>query len=73
MESMSKLTAGRFYKKKTSDLKKTFSIITRELRNQYHLGYYPETTSNAGTLHEIKVKVAKKKVAVRSRGTYRVK
>ncbi len=73
LKQMSTLTAGRFYKNKISDLRKTFVTITSELRNQYRLGYYPDTTSISGSVHRIKVKVDREKIAVRARSTYRTK
>jgi len=73
LKAMSKLTAGRFFKKKVSDLKRTFGLITSELRNQYRLGYYPDKVSSSGMSHKIRVKVAKKKTSVRARTTYRSK
>lgn len=73
LKTMSKLTAGRFFKGKVSKLRNHFISITNELRNQYRLGYYPEGKSASGTVHKIRVKVTKKKSAVRARSTYRVK
>ena len=73
LKAMSQITAGRFFSKKVSGLKKTFRLITSELRNQYRLGYYPKNISTTGTTHKIKVRVARKRISVRSRTTYRAK
>ena len=71
LSAMSELTAGRFYRKEVTDLKKTFALIADELRKQYRLGYYPAPADDSQAVHEIKVQVALPDVAVRSRRTYR--
>lgn len=73
LEKMSKLTAGRFYKKEVKNLRETFSLIADELRKQYRIGFYPAETSSANSVHEIKVKVDRKNVAVNARSSYRRK
>ena len=71
---MSDVTAGRFYSREVTDLKKTFKLIADEMRQQYRLGYYPpQNPTTKGTLHKIKVKVAHQDMVVRSRTTYRSK
>lgn len=67
-------TAGRFYNRDVTDLKKTFKLIAEELREQYRLGYYPpQSSAPKGQLHKVKVKVAHQEIVVRSRTTYRSK
>jgi VWFA-related protein len=73
LTAMAELTAGRFYRKEVTDLKKTFGLIVEELRRQYRLGYYPSTTGETGQVHQLKVQVTRPDVAVRSRRTYRAK
>ena len=68
---LSEVSAGRFYNSETADLKQTFSLIADELRNQYRLGFYPDTLARDGSLHRLKVKVDKPEVAVRARSHYR--
>jgi VWFA-related protein len=71
---MSEATAGRFYSREVTDLKKTFKLIADEMRQQYRLGYYPpQNTATKGRLHKIKVRVAHQDMIVRSRTTYRSK
>jgi len=71
LQKMSDSTAGRFYEKEVTDLKKTFEIIADELRKQYRLGFYPDELDKNADVHQLKVKVSLSDVAVRSRGTYR--
>ena len=71
LSSLSEATAGRFYQSKVSDLKKTFSEIADELRNQYELGFYPDSAMVDRNPHALKVSVARQDVAVRARRTYR--
>ncbi len=71
LQRMSDSTAGRFYEKEVTDLKKTFELIADELRKQYRLGFYPDELDKNADVHQLKVKVSLSDVAVRSRGTYR--
>jgi len=68
---LSEVSAGRFYQSQTTDLKKTFVLIAEELRNQYRLGFYPDSLARDGSLHLLKVKVDKPDIAVRARTQYR--
>lgn len=71
LEEMSEISAGRFYQREVTDLKATFASIAEELRRQYRLGFYPPDTDSGATVHNIRVKVARDDIAVRSRKTYR--
>lgn len=74
LTQMSKATAGRFYNRDVTDLKKTFQLIADELRKQYRLGYYPpQDAASDGALHRIRVKVARQDTIIRARTTYRSK
>lgn len=71
LEELSDVSAGRFYRSNLTDLKKTFSLIGDELRHQYRLGFYPEDGKAPGSLHTIKVEVARPEIVVRARKYYR--
>jgi len=63
-------TGGRFYF--ADDLKRlreVFTIIARELREQYSLGYYPKSVGHDAD-RQIKVKVSVPNLAVRARRGY---
>jgi len=71
-------TGGRIYQvasgpglnqaKNPPGLAQAFTEISAELQQQYSLGYYPKDKAN--DLHQIKVRVAKPGVVVRSRTSY---
>lgn len=71
LAKLSEVSAGRFYQSKKTDLQKTFDLIAQELRNQYRLGFVPDSLARDGSVHAVKVKVDKPELAVRSRTQYR--
>lgn len=71
LAKLSEISAGRFYRSQTTDLKKTFVMIAEELRNQYRLGFVPDNLARDGSLHSLRVKVDKPDIAVRARPQYR--
>ncbi|MBK7708961.1 MAG: VWA domain-containing protein [Acidobacteria bacterium] len=73
LEKMSQLTAGRFYEKKDNDLNEMFLAIADELRRQYRLGFYPDETADKTVARQIKVRVNRSDVSVRSRTSFRLK
>jgi Ca-activated chloride channel family protein len=57
-----------------NNTKKVFSEITKELQNQYQLGFYPdEAEKSEAALHDIKVEVSRPNVKVRARHSYLTK
>jgi VWFA-related protein len=73
LTTLSAATGGRFYRSKVTDLRQTFALVADELRYQYRLGFYPDKTTQDGSLHSLKVKVDRPDVAIRSRYQYRTK
>jgi VWFA-related protein len=71
LQNLSDTTAGRFYQSKSSEFKDTFSMIVDELRHQYRLGFYPPEEGTDAAEHDLRVKVSRQDVAVRSRASYR--
>ena len=64
-------TGGRLYTANDrTQLSNAFSKIAEELRHQYSLGYYPQTTLQSGERREIRVRVDQPNVAVRARDSY---
>ena len=64
-------TGGQLYEANDrTQLSDAFSRIAEELRHQYSLGYYPQTTPQSGERREIKVKVDRPELAVRARDSY---
>jgi hypothetical protein len=66
------LTGGQVYEanKDLSYLRDAFDQIAAELSRQYSIGYYPLKKGKTGERHEIKVKVDRPDVALRTRGSY---
>ncbi|NNE99973.1 MAG: VWA domain-containing protein [Pyrinomonadaceae bacterium] len=74
LDQMAQRTGGRVYEANNpSTLARAFSKIASELREFYSLGYYPSEEKAAGKRRRIKVKVNRKKVAVKARDSYVVK
>ena len=73
LEKLASNTGGRFYEADNrGGLGRAFDQISQELRRQYTIGYYPETTGNTGDRRAIQVKVNREKVSVRARDGYTV-
>ena len=64
------VSAGRFYSSKVDDLKKTFNLVAEELRHQYRLGFYPDTSKVDGHRHTLRVEVVAPDAIVRARRSY---
>ena len=60
-------TAGRFYEKEAAKLKEAFQSIAADLRNQYLIGFYPQTGETGKSLGHIRVAVDKQGFAVRAK------
>jgi VWFA-related protein len=71
LQELSTISAGRYFDSEIAKLKETFGQIVEELRHQYRLGFYPGDHV-PGSIHGLKVEVARPDVIVRSRRSYRV-
>jgi Ca-activated chloride channel homolog len=64
-------TGGQLYAANDrKQLSEAFSKIAEQLRHQYSLGYYPQTTPQGGERRQIRVHVDQPDVAVRARDSY---
>ena len=71
LQQVATKTGGRLYEaNERTQLNDAFLKIAEELRHQYSLGYYPDTPPQSGERREIKVRVDRANVAVRSRDGY---
>jgi len=72
LHELADLTGGRVYeaRKDLSYLRDAFSHIADELGRQYSIGYYPKRKGEPGERRQIKVRVSRPDVAVRSRDKY---
>jgi VWFA-related protein len=62
--------ARRYRAESTRNLEESFQLIAEELRRQYSLGYYPETVAQTGQRRQIKVRVNRPNLIVKSRDSY---
>lgn len=67
LEIMAQETAGRFYEKDAANLKEAFQSIAEELKNQYLLGFYPNSTAKENLANEIKIEVDRKNFLVQTK------
>jgi len=71
LHQLAEKSGGRLYQANNrTQLSDAFSKIAEELRHQYSLGYYPQTTLQTGERRQIKVHVDQPDVAVRARDSY---
>jgi VWFA-related protein len=71
LEKLADLSAGRFYRGNAGELDVVFKQISDELRAQYLLGFYPDTSKLDGSTHTLVVSVSVPDAVVRSRLSYR--
>jgi len=71
LTQISELSAGRIYTSQVGELARAFSQIAGELRAQYLLGFYPDSSKLDGSLHSLEVSVRVPNAAIRSRRSYR--
>ncbi len=69
LENLIKFTGGRNYKAQDKDTKRIFQSITKELQNQYYLGFYADKDEYNG-LHDVRVEVTRQNVKVKTRQSY---
>lgn len=71
LQQLSHKTGGRYFKAGDINLiKQSFAGVAEELRRQYRIGYYAKELDRKGHLRKIVVKVNRKNVAIRARGSY---
>jgi len=71
LDELARNTGGRMFEaNRTNNLDAAFSGIAEELRRQYALGYYPENVGQKGDVKQIRVRVQRPNLAVRSKTSY---
>ena len=65
-------TGGRVFRPESTPggLTAAFEGIAEELRRQYNIGYYPQSEGTTGERRQIKVRVNRPKLVIRSRDSY---
>jgi Ca-activated chloride channel homolog len=72
VSNLADLTGGKITvaNSEAAGLTRAFESIAEELRRQYYIGYYPKKDGESGERREIKVRVNRPNLAVRSRDSY---
>ncbi len=71
LQQLSHKTGGRYFKAgDINSIKQSFAGVAEELRRQYRIGYYAKELDRKGHQRKIVVKVNRKNVAIRARGSY---
>lgn len=71
LEDLARYSGGRTYEASTTvNLDAAFAGIAEELRRQYSLGYYPEIIGQKGERKQIRVRVMRPNLVVRTRSSY---
>jgi Ca-activated chloride channel homolog len=71
LQSIAKDTGGRLYNvTSTTNLDQAFANIANELRKIYSLGYYPKSDRESGASFDIKVRVYRPDLNIRTRESY---
>lgn len=72
LEYLAAATGGRVYRPESTPggLESAFEGIAEELRSQYSIGYYPINAGEQGERKQIKVRVQRQGVVVRTRDSY---
>lgn len=69
LEELARNSGGRTLEA-LNNLSGAFSNIAEELRRQYFIGYYPEKTGQKGERRQIRVRVTRQNVVVRTKSSY---
>jgi VWFA-related protein len=69
LEELARNSGGRTLEA-LNNLSGAFSNIAEELRRQYSIGYYPEKTGQKGERRQIRVRVMRQNVVVRTKSGY---
>ena len=71
LESLARNSGGRKFEASTTyNLDEAFRSIAEELRRQYSIGYYPADVGNKGDRRQIRVRVKRPNLVVRTKQSY---
>lgn len=62
--------ARRYRADNSQNLERSFALVAEELRRQYGIGYYPQSAARTGERRQVKVRVNRPNMIVRSRESY---
>jgi len=70
LHDLARVSGARLYDAEQTNLNVAFRSVAEELRRQYSLGYYPKNAPNAGERRNIRVRVNRPELVVRTRDSY---
>jgi Mg-chelatase subunit ChlD len=70
LHDLARVSGARLYDSEQSNLNTAFQSVAEELRRQYSLGYYPKNVPQSGERRNIKVRVNRPELVVRTRDSY---
>lgn len=70
LHELARVSGARLYNAEQQNLNVAFQSVAEELRRQYSLGYYPSNTPHPGERRNIKVRVNRPELVVRTRDSY---
>ena len=70
LHDLARVSGARLYNAEQTNLSTAFQSVAEELRRQYSLGYYPTRPPTAGERRNIRVKVDRPELVVRTRDSY---
>ena len=70
LHDLARVSGARLYNAEQQNLEVAFRSVAEELRRQYSLGYYPKNAPHPGERRNIKVRVNRPELAVRTRDSY---
>ena len=70
LHDLARVSGARLYDSEQTNLTTAFQSVAEELRRQYSLGYYPKNAPNTGERRNIRVRVNRPELVVRTRDSY---
>ena len=70
LHDLARVSGARLYNSEQQNLDAAFRSVAEELRRQYSLGYYPKNKPTPGERRNVKVRVNRPELVVRTRDSY---
>jgi Ca-activated chloride channel homolog len=70
LHDLARVSGARLYNAEQQNLDYAFRSVAEELRRQYSIGYYPKNAPRAGERRNVKVRVDRPELVVRTRDSY---
>ena len=70
LHDLARVSGARLYNAEQQNLDAAFQAVAEELRRQYSIGYYPKNAPKAGERRNVKVRVNRPELVVRTRDSY---